>query len=107
MPKLYADIYTYDGGLFYMVMIGDEVFFIENIYSQEKHPLDQLIEDKQCDSRWRNGAPPAMFGDYSWGCWRHQRPIKASVDRPCCEEAANEVYIWWDEIKKAQAELSI
>lgn len=94
-----AMIYVYDGGRFHEVLINGEVFYASHL------GLDRLlVEHAVVDTAtYQNGCPPGAEGDYSRGCWRHRRPVPASIDRPCCIEAADEIYTWWDEINKRRA----
>lgn len=95
-----AGIYVYDGGRYHEVVadrvryhtdwrLDDLMAFLRSIL-----PITDVI--------FCNGAPPGELGDYSRGCFRHRRPMTASIDRPCCPAAAKEIYTWWDEIKAIQ-----
>jgi hypothetical protein len=90
-----ADIYVYDGGRFHEVVIHGETFRVGH------REIDQLLAGPSLTGgRYRNGCPPGMWGDYSRGCWRHQRPVEASLGRPCCKPAADDIDTWWDEIPR-------
>lgn len=100
-----ADIYVYDGGRYHEVVINGETFQVNEPSGHDIHPVDWLLEVYSIsDIRWRNSCPPGFWGDYTRGCKRHKRPVPASLDRPCCESAAEEIYIWWDEIRDSLKE---
>ena len=95
-------IYVFDGGRYHEVFIGRTVYYL---FSPDE--LTPLLNFYRALYRtvfvcFCNDAPPGAYGDYSRGCYRHQRPVLASVDRPCCSEAADDIYTWWEEIRNCQ-----
>lgn len=100
-----AGIYVYDGGNYHEVVVGGARY-------RTDWRLDELMGFLRSRLRidgiiYCNGAPPGELGDYNRGCFRHRRPVAASIDRPCCPEAAEEIYVWWDEIKAIQKRIRL